>query len=153
MACCKSTQEETVFYDSSTVSPWFYRGLGKLDRNEGKCIGEKRDKGVCLNSCKVILKHVPSLEGLSAVNFVEVLGCFLAGLVVGGRLASMFILSSLCSSSLQIYYCSRTHSQLSQFVREVQKSPFGKDTRLVSLGSRQVCAIVHKGPRVHVNLM
>uniref|UniRef100_A0A8D2N797 DEAD/H-box helicase 11 n=1 Tax=Zonotrichia albicollis TaxID=44394 RepID=A0A8D2N797_ZONAL len=37
----------------------------------------------------------------------------------------------------KIYYCSRTHSQLSQFVREVQKSPFGKDTRLVTLGSRQ----------------
>ncbi|NXU43716.1 DDX11 helicase, partial [Drymodes brunneopygia] len=37
----------------------------------------------------------------------------------------------------KIYYCSRTHSQLSQFVREVQKSPFRKDTRLVSLGSRQ----------------
>ncbi|NXQ59139.1 DDX11 helicase, partial [Anthoscopus minutus] len=40
----------------------------------------------------------------------------------------------------KIYYCSRTHSQLSQFVREVQKSPFGKDTRLVSLGSRQARA-------------
>ncbi|KAK6482827.1 ATP-dependent DNA helicase DDX11 [Huso huso] len=38
----------------------------------------------------------------------------------------------------KIYYCSRTHSQLSQFVHEVQKSPFGKDTRLVSLASRQV---------------
>ncbi|NXG40911.1 DDX11 helicase, partial [Psilopogon haemacephalus] len=37
----------------------------------------------------------------------------------------------------KIYYCSRTHSQLSQFVREVQKSPFGKETRLVSLASRQ----------------
>ncbi|NXB78621.1 DDX11 helicase, partial [Donacobius atricapilla] len=37
----------------------------------------------------------------------------------------------------KIYYCSRTHSQLSQFVREVQKSPFGKNTRLVTLGSRQ----------------
>ncbi|NXS55263.1 DDX11 helicase, partial [Brachypteracias leptosomus] len=37
----------------------------------------------------------------------------------------------------KIYYCSRTHSQLSQFVHEVKKSPFGKDTRLVSLGSRQ----------------
>ncbi|KAM8980272.1 ATP-dependent DNA helicase DDX11 isoform X1 [Sarcophilus harrisii] len=37
----------------------------------------------------------------------------------------------------KIYYCSRTHSQLTQFVREVQKSPFGKETRLVSLGSRQ----------------
>ncbi|XP_045425452.1 putative ATP-dependent RNA helicase DDX11-like protein 8 isoform X4 [Lemur catta] len=37
----------------------------------------------------------------------------------------------------KIYYCSRTHSQLSQFVHEVHKSPFGKDIRLVSLGSRQ----------------
>ncbi|XP_021565714.1 ATP-dependent DNA helicase DDX11 isoform X2 [Carlito syrichta] len=37
----------------------------------------------------------------------------------------------------KIYYCSRTHSQLAQFVREVKKSPFGKDVRLVSLGSRQ----------------
>ncbi|XP_054242444.1 ATP-dependent DNA helicase DDX11 isoform X1 [Indicator indicator] len=37
----------------------------------------------------------------------------------------------------KIYYCSRTHSQLSQFVREVQRSPFGKGTRLVSLASRQ----------------
>ncbi|XP_032602301.3 ATP-dependent DNA helicase DDX11 isoform X3 [Taeniopygia guttata] len=37
----------------------------------------------------------------------------------------------------KIYYCSRTHSQLSQFVHEVQKSPFGKNIRLVSLGSRQ----------------
>ncbi|KAM5332790.1 putative ATP-dependent DNA helicase DDX11-like protein 8 isoform 3-T3 [Glossophaga mutica] len=41
----------------------------------------------------------------------------------------------------KIYYCSRTHSQLAQFVREVQKSPFGKDTRLVSLGSRQTLCI------------
>ncbi|XP_061494663.1 ATP-dependent DNA helicase DDX11 isoform X2 [Rhineura floridana] len=37
----------------------------------------------------------------------------------------------------KIYYCSRTHSQLAQFVHEVQKSPFGKETRMVSLGSRQ----------------
>lgn len=37
----------------------------------------------------------------------------------------------------KIYYCSRTHSQLAQFVHEVLKSPFGKETRLVSLGSRQ----------------
>ena len=37
----------------------------------------------------------------------------------------------------QIFYCSRTHSQLTQFVREVQKSPFSGSTRVVSLGSRQ----------------
>ncbi|XP_052048412.1 ATP-dependent DNA helicase DDX11 isoform X2 [Apodemus sylvaticus] len=41
----------------------------------------------------------------------------------------------------KIYYCSRTHSQLAQFVREVLKSPFGKETRLVSLGSRQTLCV------------
>lgn len=38
----------------------------------------------------------------------------------------------------QIYYCSRTHSQLAQFIHEVQKSPFANDISLVTLGSRQV---------------
>uniref|UniRef100_A0A8D3C6M0 DEAD/H (Asp-Glu-Ala-Asp/His) box helicase 11 n=1 Tax=Scophthalmus maximus TaxID=52904 RepID=A0A8D3C6M0_SCOMX len=37
----------------------------------------------------------------------------------------------------KIYYCSRTHSQLAQFVHEVQKSPFSEDISLVTLGSRQ----------------
>ncbi|XP_046889666.1 ATP-dependent DNA helicase DDX11 isoform X2 [Hypomesus transpacificus] len=37
----------------------------------------------------------------------------------------------------KIYYCSRTHSQLAQFVHEVQKSPFSQDISLVTLGSRQ----------------
>ncbi|XP_047204207.1 ATP-dependent DNA helicase DDX11 isoform X1 [Girardinichthys multiradiatus] len=37
----------------------------------------------------------------------------------------------------KIYYCSRTHSQLAQFVHEVQKSPFSKSISLVPLGSRQ----------------
>ncbi|XP_054094060.1 ATP-dependent DNA helicase DDX11 isoform X4 [Callithrix jacchus] len=45
--------------------------------------------------------------------------------------------SALPFRSLLVYYCSRTHSQLAQFVHEVKKSPFGKDVRLVSLGSRQ----------------
>uniref|UniRef100_H2Z3N9 DNA 5'-3' helicase n=1 Tax=Ciona savignyi TaxID=51511 RepID=H2Z3N9_CIOSA len=42
-----------------------------------------------------------------------------------------------------IFFCSRTHSQLSQFVKELQKSPFGKQTdpdgfqvTMVGLGSR-----------------
>lgn len=52
-------------------------------------------------------------------------------------------------SSEQIYYCSRTHSQLAQFVHEVQRSPFGKDTRLVSLGSRQVCRGIASWPGCH----
>ncbi|XP_076848870.1 ATP-dependent DNA helicase DDX11 isoform X2 [Brachyhypopomus gauderio] len=37
----------------------------------------------------------------------------------------------------KLYYCSRTHSQLAQFVHEVQRSPYGSTVSLVSLGSRQ----------------
>lgn len=36
----------------------------------------------------------------------------------------------------QIYYCSRTHSQISQFVNEIKKTVF-KDSRVVTLGSRK----------------
>lgn len=45
----------------------------------------------------------------------------------------------------QIYYCSRTHSQLAQFIHEVQKSPFSPDISLVPLGSRQVHIHTHTG--------
>ena len=41
----------------------------------------------------------------------------------------------------RIFFCSRTHSQLSQFVREVKKSPFGSDVSLVSLASRAVMCV------------
>ena len=36
----------------------------------------------------------------------------------------------------QILFCSRTHSQLAQFVEEVKKSPFAESTRVATLGSR-----------------
>eukprot|EP00039_Didymoeca_costata_P011219 m.156726 g.156726 ORF g.156726 m.156726 type:complete len:823 (-) comp15104_c0_seq2:1730-4198(-) len=37
----------------------------------------------------------------------------------------------------QILFCSRTHSQLAQFVDEIKNSPFGDTARVVPLGSRQ----------------
>lgn len=37
----------------------------------------------------------------------------------------------------KIYYCSRTHSQLSQVVNEIKGTVFGKSTRIISLASRQ----------------
>ena len=40
--------------------------------------------------------------------------------------------------AVQIFYCSRTHSQLAQFVKEVKKTTFAEDIRLVTIGSRQV---------------
>ena len=44
-------------------------------------------------------------------------------------------------STRRIYFCSRTHSQLSQFVREVKKSPFSGSVSLVSLASRAVMCV------------
>ncbi|KAK3028340.1 hypothetical protein RJ639_037802, partial [Escallonia herrerae] len=38
---------------------------------------------------------------------------------------------------LKIYFCSRTHSQLSQFVKELRKTMFASELRVVSLGSRK----------------
>ena len=38
--------------------------------------------------------------------------------------------------SHRIFYCSRTHSQLSQFIKEIQKTGFVRDIRLVSMASR-----------------
>ncbi|KAJ3225682.1 DEAD H (Asp-Glu-Ala-Asp His) box helicase 11 [Clydaea vesicula] len=45
---------------------------------------------------------------------------------------------------LKIYYCSRTHSQISQFVREIQKTEFSKWIKVVSLGSRASLCINEK---------
>ncbi|XP_064405283.1 ATP-dependent DNA helicase DDX11-like isoform X2 [Halichondria panicea] len=37
----------------------------------------------------------------------------------------------------KIYYCSRTHTQLAQFVREVQHSPYKNLVNVITIGSRQ----------------
>ncbi|KAF0697851.1 Aste57867_11491 [Aphanomyces stellatus] len=42
---------------------------------------------------------------------------------------------------VQIFYCSRTHSQLSQFIQEIKKTPFGKTIRTLTLGSRKSLCI------------
>ncbi|KAI3455429.1 hypothetical protein Pfo_012092 [Paulownia fortunei] len=38
---------------------------------------------------------------------------------------------------LKIYFCSRTHSQLSQFMKELRKTKFGSELKVVCLGSRK----------------
>jgi chromosome transmission fidelity protein 1 len=58
-----------------------------------------------------------------------------AGYADNKTAAFCIITKAMCSA--QIYFCSRTHSQLAQFVGEVQRSPYGHNIRLVSLASRQ----------------
>ena len=38
---------------------------------------------------------------------------------------------------LKVYFCSRTHSQLSQFIKELRKTVFANDMKVVCLGSRK----------------
>ncbi|KAK7381645.1 hypothetical protein VNO80_00191 [Phaseolus coccineus] len=38
---------------------------------------------------------------------------------------------------LKVYFCSRTHSQLSQFMKELRRTVFAKEMMVVSLGSRK----------------
>ncbi|KAK1434113.1 hypothetical protein QVD17_11031 [Tagetes erecta] len=40
-------------------------------------------------------------------------------------------------TDLKIYFCSRTHSQLSQFVKELKKTVFANELRVACLGSRK----------------
>ncbi|XP_030245416.1 ATP-dependent DNA helicase DDX11, partial [Drosophila navojoa] len=42
---------------------------------------------------------------------------------------------------VQIFFCSRTHSQLSQIVAELRKTPHGQSVRCIALGSRQQLCI------------
>ncbi|XP_060662553.1 ATP-dependent DNA helicase DDX11 [Drosophila nasuta] len=55
---------------------------------------------------------------------------------------------------VQIFYCSRTHSQLAQIVAELRKTPHATWTRCISLGSRQQLCINAQVRRLpHVALM
>ncbi|OQR82086.1 ATP-dependent RNA helicase, partial [Thraustotheca clavata] len=42
---------------------------------------------------------------------------------------------------VQIFYCSRTHSQLSQFMHEIKKTKFGTNIRTLTLGARKSLCI------------
>lgn len=42
---------------------------------------------------------------------------------------------------LKIYFCSRTHSQLSQFIKELRKTSFPKEINAVCLGARKIFCI------------
>ena len=39
----------------------------------------------------------------------------------------------------QIFFCSRTHSQLSQFVSELHRTPFAERLSVVVIAGRKVC--------------
>jgi len=54
---------------------------------------------------------------------------------------ALFKFYPLQEEDVRIIFASRTHSQISQFVREVEKSPFGKHIRVCTLASRQQMCI------------
>ncbi|XP_052183885.1 uncharacterized protein LOC127795942 [Diospyros lotus] len=58
-------------------------------------------------------------------------------------------------SSLKIYFCSRTHSQLSQFIKELKKTVFATELKVVCLGSRKnFCineGVLKLGNSIHIN--
>jgi len=41
--------------------------------------------------------------------------------------------------NIKIFFCSRTHSQLTQFVHELKRSPYSQDISVVPLSSRYLC--------------
>lgn len=49
---------------------------------------------------------------------------------------------------LKIYFCSRTHSQLSQFIKELRKTKFASELKVVCLGSRKNFCI-NEGIRIY----
>ncbi|XP_053998809.1 ATP-dependent DNA helicase DDX11 isoform X1 [Hylaeus anthracinus] len=54
----------------------------------------------------------------------------------------------------KIIFCSRTHSQLSQFIGELKKSPYSKNISVVTLASRQSYCINKSIKRLkHINLI
>ena len=42
---------------------------------------------------------------------------------------------------IKIFFCSRTHTQLSQFIHEIKKTTFGQELKCVTLGSRRLLCI------------
>ncbi|XP_014474402.1 PREDICTED: probable ATP-dependent RNA helicase DDX11 isoform X2 [Dinoponera quadriceps] len=54
----------------------------------------------------------------------------------------------------KIFFCSRTHSQLTQFVHELQRSPYSEDISVVPLSSRQNYCINKSVRKLkHINLI
>ncbi|CAL7940588.1 unnamed protein product [Xylocopa violacea] len=56
--------------------------------------------------------------------------------------------------NIKIFFCSRTHSQLSQFIGELKKSPYSKNVSVVTLASRQNYCINKNVKKLkHLNLI
>ncbi|XP_017754834.1 PREDICTED: probable ATP-dependent DNA helicase DDX11 [Eufriesea mexicana] len=56
--------------------------------------------------------------------------------------------------STKIFFCSRTHSQLSQFIKELRKSPYSKNISVVTLTSRKNYCINKSVKKLeHLNLI
>ncbi|CAI5998177.1 unnamed protein product [Closterium sp. NIES-65] len=68
------------------------------------------------------------------------------------RMAGTRAAEALAEESLKVFFCSRTHSQLSQFITELRRTPFADQLFTVSLASRKnlcinqcTCAVLKLG--------
>lgn len=64
-----------------------------------------------------------------------------------------FIINEIESHRTQIFYCSRTHSQLSQVVNEIKTTHYSERVRVVSLASRQNYCINDSIKRLNSNAL
>ncbi|CAI7794789.1 unnamed protein product [Closterium sp. NIES-53] len=60
-----------------------------------------------------------------------------AAAATAGRIAGTCAAEALAEESLKVFFCSRTHSQLSQFISELRRTPFADQLFTVALASRK----------------
>ena len=151
--------KDATVEDKMNKKPMFGKGKPDKGRNQGSCrnllspnfveegIHEKKDSenlrennGVELNDEEFLMEEYESGEEEDA------------GARKSKRKAGGVCINSSSGEEeeddneddeeeLKIYFCSRTHSQLSQFVKELRKTVFGNEMKVVSLGSRKIFCI------------
>ncbi|CAI5458628.1 unnamed protein product [Closterium sp. Yama58-4] len=70
-------------------------------------------------------------------NDEESAGGAAGSLAATGRMAGLGAAEALAEESLKVFFCSRTHSQLSQFISELRRTPFADQLFTVALASRK----------------
>lgn len=127
----KSNTKSPLFRFRKRV-PQAFSGGHSVARNEKEVSVKKQEAGDEVNEQEFLLEEYESQEDSSSSS----------------KRKPSFVSSSEdeednkeCSDEeadgLKVFYCSRTHSQLSQFVKELKKTVFAQKLKVVCLGSRK----------------